>query len=192
MFKRTILVIALGLFSTAAFAKSVPYQIDSNHTQINFTYSHFGFSDITDRFNQVTGEFILDSADLGKSSISVTIPIDSISTGVPKLDEHLKSADFFDAAKFPTATFKSTKVQTAGDNKLKVSGDLTIHGVTKPVVLDVTVNKIGMHPMAKVAAAGFDASVTLLRSDFGVGNYAPGVSDQVKLQITMEARQSQP
>ena len=192
MFKRTFLVIALGLISTAAFAKAVPYAIDGNHTQVNFTYNHFGFSDITDRFMQVTGEFNLDTDDLSKSSINVTIPMDGLSTGVPKLDEHLKSPDFFDAAKFPTATFKSTKVEPAGDNKLKVSGDLTIHGVTKPVVLDVTINKIGPHPMAKVASAGFDASVTLLRSDFGVGNYAPAVSDQVKLQITMEARQAKP
>jgi polyisoprenoid-binding protein YceI len=192
MFKSSFLVIALGLFSTTAFAKAVPYQIDGNHTQVNFTYSHFGFSDITDRFMQVTGEFNLDTDDLTRSSINVTIPMEGLSTGVPKLDEHLKSPDFFDAAKFPTATFKSTKVEAAGDNKLKVSGDLTIHGVTKPAVLDVTVNKIGPHPMSKVASAGFDASATLLRSDFGVGNYAPGVSDQVKLQITMETHQAKP
>jgi polyisoprenoid-binding protein YceI len=190
MFKRTFLVIALGLIGTSAFAKAVPYDIDGNHTQVQFTYNHFGFSDITDRFMQITGEFNLDTGDLSKSSISVTIPIDGLSTGVPKLDEHLKSPDFFDAAKFPSATFKSTKVATAGDNKLKVSGDLTIHGVSKPVVLDVTVNKIADNPMSKVPSAGFDASVTLLRSDFGVANYAPGVSDQVKLQITMEAHQA--
>jgi polyisoprenoid-binding protein YceI len=189
MFKRTLLVLALGLLSTAAFAKTVPYEIDANHTQVNFTYNHFGFSNITDHFMHATGEFNLDTADLTKSSISVSIPIDSVDTGVPKLDEHLQSPDFFDAAKFPTATFKSTTVETAGADKLKVSGDLTIHGVTKPVVLDVTVNKIGEHPMSKAATAGFDASATLLRSDFGMGNYVPAVSDQIKLQITMEAHQ---
>lgn len=187
MFKRTVLIIALGLASTASFAKAVPYDIDGNHTQVNFSYNHFGFSNITDRFMQVTGEFNLDTADLTRSSINVSIPIDGLSTGVTKLDEHLKSADFFDAAKFPTATFKSTKVEAAGDNKLKVSGDLTIHGVTRPVLLDVTVNKIGEHPMLKVASAGFDASVTVKRSDFGMGNYLPVVSDEVNLRITLEA-----
>jgi polyisoprenoid-binding protein YceI len=190
MFKRTFLVVALGLVSTAAFAKAVPYDIDANHTQVQFSYSHFGFSDITDRFMQVTGEFNLDTDDLSKSSITVNIPIDGVSTGVPKLDAHLKSPDFFDAVKFPTATFKSTKVEIAGTGKLKVSGDLTIHGVTKPVLLDVTVNKLGENPMSKVPSAGFDASVTLLRSDFGMANYVPVVSDQVKLQITMEAHQA--
>ena len=188
MFKRTVLIIALGLASAASFAKAVPYDIDGNHTQVNFSYNHFGFSNITDRFMQVTGEFKLDTADLTRSSINVSIPIDGLSTGVTKLDEHLKSADFFDAAKFPTATFKSTKVEAAGDNKLKVSGDLTIHGVTRPVLLDVTVNKIGEHPMTKVASAGFDASVTVKRSDFGMGNYVPAVSDEVNLRITLEAR----
>jgi len=190
MFKRTFLVIAFSLISTAAFAKAVPYDIDGNHTQVNFTYNHFGFSDITDRFMQVTGEFNFDPADPTQSSIDISIPIDGVSTGVPKLDEHLKSPDFFDAAKFPTATFKSTKVEKDGDNKLKVSGDLTIHGITKPVVLDVTVNRIGEHPMSKIASAGFDASATVLRSDFGMANYVPAVSDQIKLQITMEAHQS--
>ena len=187
MFKRTLLVLALGLLGNAAFAKTTPYEIDSNHTQVQFTYNHFGFSDITDRFMQVTGEFNLDAADPTKSSISVSIPIAGLDTGVAKLDEHLKSPDFFDAAKFPTATFKSTKVEAAGTGKLKVSGDLTIHGVTKPVVLDVTINRIGEHPMMKVPSAGFDASVTLSRSDFGMANYVPAVSDAVKLQITMEA-----
>ena len=187
MFKRTFLVIALGLLSTAAFAKPAPYNIDANHTQVEFTYNHLGFSNITGRFMQVSGEFNFDQADPTQSSINITIPIDSLSTGVERLDEHMKTPDMFDAAKFPTATFKSTKVEAAGDNKLKVSGDMTIHGVTKPVVLDVTVNKVGIHPRTNAMVAGFDASVTLLRSDFGIDYGTPAVSDQVKLQITMEA-----
>jgi polyisoprenoid-binding protein YceI len=189
MFKRSLLVLVLGLLSASAFAKAVPYDIDANHTQINFSYRHFGFSDITDRFMQVSGVFNFDPAEPTKSSISVIIPMAGLSTGVPKLDEHLKSPDFFDAEKFPVATFKSSKVESAGSGRLKVNGDLSIHGVTRPVVLDVIVNKIGEHPMSKLPSAGFDASVTLKRSDFGVGNYAPGVSDEVKLQITMEAHQ---
>ena len=192
MFKRSLLVLALGLISASAFAKAVPYDIDGNHTQINFSYRHFGFSDITDRFMQVSGVFNFDPADPTKSSIEVSIPMAGLSTGVPKLDEHLRSPDFFDAEKFPAATFKSSKVEAVGANQLKVSGDLTLHGVTKPVVLDVVVNKIGEHPMTKVPSAGFDANVILKRSDFGLGNYVPAVSDEVKLQITMEAHQAKP
>ena len=103
MFKRSLLILALGLASASTFAKTVPYDIDANHTQINFSYRHFGFSDITDRFMQVTGVFNFDPADPTQSSIEVSIPMAGLSTGVPKLDEHLKSPDFFDAAKFPAA-----------------------------------------------------------------------------------------
>ena len=119
--------------------------------------------------------------------MTVTIPVDSIDTGVAKLDAHLKSPDFFDAAKFPMATFKSTRVERAGEHGLKVTGDLTLHGVTKPVVLDVVVNKIGPHPMAGRAAAGFDATATIKRSDFGISNYVPNVSDEIELSVSTEA-----
>ena len=117
------------------------------------------------------------------------IPLASLSTGVPKLDTHLSSADFFDAATFPTASFKSSKVSVVSPGKLKVAGDMTIHGVTRPVVLDVTINQLGEHPMRKSPAAGFDASATIKRSDFGVGGMVPMVSDEVRLDITLEAQQ---
>jgi polyisoprenoid-binding protein YceI len=106
---------------------------------------------------------------------------------VSKLDTHLQSADFFDVAKYPTASFKSTMVHVASDKELHVMGDLTIHGVSKPVTLNVKVNKIADHPMKKIPSAGFDATTLIKRSDFGVGAYAPAVSDEVKISITMEA-----
>lgn len=189
MLKRLVLVSLLSLSAFAAFAAG-PYAIDGSHTQVQFTYSHFGFSNITGRFDKVEGDFQFDAADPSQSSIAVSIPVSSLSTGVEKLDAHLLTADFFDAEKFPTATFKSTAVEAAGEGKLKVAGDLTIHGVTKPVVLDVTINKIGEHPMAKVPAAGFDATTTIKRSEFGVGGYVPAVGDEVTLRITMETRQA--
>jgi polyisoprenoid-binding protein YceI len=158
---------------------------------VQFTYSHLGFSNITGRFDQVQGDFRFDVADPTQSSVSITIPVQSISTGVDKLDEHLLKADFFDATQFPTATFTSTGVTAAGEGKLAVAGDLTIHGVTRPVVLDVTINKIGEHPMRKRPAAGFDARATLKRSDFGVGAYVPMVGDEVTLSITVEAFQAE-
>jgi polyisoprenoid-binding protein YceI len=187
MFKRLALasLLALATFSAQA-AES--YTIDPTHTQVEFTYSHFGFSNITGRFDTVESEFLFDPQDPTQSSVKVTIPMASLSTGVEKLDTHLLSADFFDAEKYPTATFTSTGVTAAGEGQLKVAGDLSIHGVTRPVVLDVTINKIGEHPMAKTPAAGFDARTTIKRSDFGVGNYAPAVSDEVLIEITVESR----
>ena len=114
-------------------------------------------------------------------------PSPASNTGVPALDTHLKSPDFFDADKFPTATFKSTKVEQTSPTTAKVTGDLTIHGVTKPVTLNVTLNKEDIHPMMKKDDAGFTATGSILRSDFGIGNYVPMVSDQIDLYIEAEA-----
>jgi polyisoprenoid-binding protein YceI len=183
------LVLSLALaVSATAFAAPVPYTIDPGHTQVHFTYSHLGLSNITGRFDQVEGTFNFDPADPAASSVAVTIPVESIDTGVDKLDAHLKSEDFFDVAKFPTATFTSTKITADGDARWKMAGDLTIHGVTRPVVFDVVVNKVGEHPMMKVPTAGFDASTTVKRSDFGMAYAVPAVGDEVTIRITMEAR----
>ncbi|GAB2506691.1 YceI family protein [Arenimonas alkanexedens] len=178
-----------SLLAVAAFGAQAAdkYDIDPTHTQVEFTYNHLGFSNITGRFDAVEGDFRFDPTDPTQSSVSITIPVASISTGVAELDEHLQKSDFFDVAAYPTATFQSTGVTAAGEGALKVAGDLTIHGVTLPVVLDVTINKIGEHPMRKVAAAGFDATTTIKRSDFGVGGYVPMVGDEVRIDITVEA-----
>jgi len=163
------------------------YKLDPTHTDVLVQWSHFGFSHPSAHFGNAEGTLVYDAADVGKSSVEVTLPLSGLNSFTAKFDEHLRSADFFDAAKFPTATFKSTKVEAAGTNKLTVTGDLTVKGITKPVVLDVTVNGAGEHPMAKVPSVGFDATTTIKRSDFGVGAYAPAVSDDVKVRITTEA-----
>jgi polyisoprenoid-binding protein YceI len=181
------LATALLLAAGSATAAPVRYDLDPNHTRIDFSWTHFGFSHPMGRFDRFDGDFRFDPADPTKSSVTVTIPIDSIDTGVAKLDAHLKTDEFFDVAKYPTATFKSTRVERSGEHGLKVTGDLTLHGVTKPVVLDVTVNRIGRHPMAGRDAAGFDASATIKRSDFGISNYVPNVSDEIRLSISTEA-----
>jgi polyisoprenoid-binding protein YceI len=184
-----LLLPALFALAFAGSASAARYEIDANHTQVRFTYTHLGYSHISGRLGDVTGNFDFDAAKPANSSIDVQVPLASLSTGVPKLDAHLSSADFFNAGTFPTATFKSNKVTVVSPGKLKVAGDMTIHGVTKPVVLDVTVNKLGEHPMSKTPAAGFDASATIKRSDFGMGGGVPMVSDEVRLDITMEAHQ---
>jgi len=162
------------------------YQLDPSHTDVLVQWTHFGFSQPSAQFGISEGTLTWDADDVSKSSVQVSIPVTAIDTFVDKLDEHLKSGDFFDAGKFPNATFKSTSVAAAGTNKLTVTGDLTIRDVTKPVTLDVTLNGAGEHPMLKKQAIGFSATGTIKRSDFGVGAYAPNVSDDVQLRITTE------
>jgi polyisoprenoid-binding protein YceI len=187
-FRRPLLALALAALSLPAFAATVPYEIDSRHTQVLFTYSHFGLSNITGRFADVTGTLAFDAEHPEASSVNVTIPVDSLSTGVAKLDEHMKSPDMFDAAQFPTATFASTSVTAAGENHWKIDGNLTLHGVTRPVVLDAQTNFVGPHPMNKAPAAGFDAIATIKRSEFGIAYALPGVPDDVRIRITVEAK----
>ena len=172
--------------STSAFAADT-YKLDAGHTSVTFQYTHFGFSHPTGKFMNAVGSVTLDDATPANSSVEVSFDINGINTGVAALDTHLKSADFFDAAKFPTATFKSTKVVQTSATTADVTGDLTIHGVTKPVTLKVTLNKKDVHPMMKKVDAGFTATGTINRSDFGMGNYVPAVSDQVDLYIEAEA-----
>lgn len=185
--RKTLLTAALALLAAPAFAAPVTYTIDPGHTMVLATWNHFGFSNPSADFGDAEGTIVYDAAKPSASSVEVTLPLSGLQTFVPKLNEHLAGSDFFDAAKFPTATFKSTKVVPTGKDTLKVSGDLTIKGITKPVVLEVKLNKAGEHPMRKVQAIGFDATATVKRSDFGVGAYAPMVSDEVKLRITTEA-----
>jgi polyisoprenoid-binding protein YceI len=192
----TLLFVSLSVF--AADGAKVPgaekYDIDASHSEIVFGWNHFGFSNPTARFDKIEGSVLLDKADLTKSSISVSLPLESLDTRVAKLDEALKSPDFFDAARYPTITFKSTKVEKAGENGLKITGDLTVHGVTKPVTLDAKVNKIGIFEIPgviKVETAGFDATTVIKRSDFGVTKYVPAVSDEIPVRITLDAKQAQ-
>ena len=136
--KRPLLAAALALASTVAFAAPLTYKIDANHTDVVASWSHFGFSNPIAHFGKVDGNITYDPANVGASKVEVTIPLSGLDSHVPDFDAHLRSADFFDAEKFPSITFKSTSVKAAGKGKLKVTGDLTIKGVTKPVTLTVT------------------------------------------------------
>ncbi|MDQ3205171.1 MAG: YceI family protein [Pseudomonadota bacterium] len=183
----SILAASLSLAGAAAVAAPVTYVIDPNHTDVIASWSHFGFSNPVAHFGDVDGSITYDADDVGQSSVAVTIPLSGLESHVEAFNEHLRGEDFFDAAKYPEINFKSTKVEAAGEGKLRVLGDLTMRGVTRPVTLDVTINKIGEQPMAKRAAAGFDATTVIKRSDFGLDKYAPNVSDEVTLRITTEA-----
>ena len=186
MIKRLLLAAALATATTCAFATPVTYQMDPAHTNVIAQWNHFGFSNPSANFGQAKGVLVYDAQNPAASSVKVTLPLSGLNTFTAKFDDHLRTADFFDAAQFPDATFNSTRVEAAGEGKLKVIGDLTIKGVTHPVVLDVTLNKVGEN-MGKQPTIGFDATTTLKRSDFGVGMYAPAVSDEVHIRITTEA-----
>ena len=192
MLKRILLSSLLAAASLPALAAPQKYDIDPAHSQIVFTWNHLGFSNPSATLEKIGGEFQLDTDDLTKSSVTVILPLEGIHTGVPKLDTHLKTPEFFDASKYPEIRFKSTKVEKSGAEGLKITGDLSIHGITKPVTLNAKVNKIGDNAMMKTKSAGFDADVTLKRSDFAVSYGVPNVSDDIKVHITFAADVAKP
>jgi polyisoprenoid-binding protein YceI len=186
MIRRLIVAAAALLAASPLYA--VTYTFEPQHTQGVLRWNHLGFANPTAQFNTVEGTLEFDPADPTHSSVAVTIPLTSMSTGVPDLNDDFKSSDFFDFAKFPIATFKSRKIEKgATPDTLKVAGDLSVHGITKPVVLDVTINKVGTNPRNQVPTVGFEAMATLKRSDFGLGLYVPQVSDEIRIHITAEA-----
>lgn len=184
-------LLAATLVSAFAFAGTAfaadKYVLDSSHSQIVFEYNHLGFSTTYGMFSGFTGEIMFDEANPAASSVSVDISTESLITGWDARTEHFLGADFFDAAAAPAITFKSTGINVTGENTAIITGDLTLNGVTKSLDLDAKLNKTEEHPMAKKPWAGFDATTTIMRSDFDMGNFAPFVSDEVKLLISIEA-----
>lgn len=179
------LLAAFALSGSALAAEK--YTLDSSHSQILFEYDHLGYSTTYSMFSGFGGEIMLDKENPGNSSITVNIATDTLITGWDGRTQHLLSADFFDAGNAPTITFTSTNIDVTGDETAKVTGDLTVNGVTKPISLDAKLNKMGTHPQKKIDWVGFDATTTLMRSDFDMGMFAPFVSDEVKLVISVEA-----
>ena len=181
------LTLAASLVLAAMPLHATTYTIEPDYTQGVFRWNHLGFSTPAAQVSQGQGTLEFDPASPTRASVNVTIPLTSLNTGVPALDEHLRSEDFFEVAKFPTASFRSTKVeQGAGKDRLKVTGELNLHGVTKPVTLEVTVLKVGTNPRTSLPTVGFEATTTLKRSDFGLGAFVPQVSDEIRLQLTSQ------
>ncbi len=186
-FTKLFAAIALSAAAAApALAAPETYTIDGTHTFPRFSYSHFGMSTQLSRFNTTTGTIVLDKA-AKTGSVDVVIDTKSVDTGFKVFDGHIQGEDFLDTAKFPTATFKSTKVVFDGDKPSTVEGNLTIKGVTKPVTLKVTSFLNQAHPMLKKDAIGADATVTVKRTEFNAGKYAPYVGDDVTITLSVEA-----
>lgn len=205
--KRTFFVAAVALASVSITAPSFAqetgpstdpalleagsYAVETAHTRVMFGVSHFGFNDYFGEFTGATGTLVLDTQNPAASKLDVTVPTANIHTSNAKLDGELKSADWFDAAKYPTITFKSTSITVTGPGKADVAGDLTMHGVTKPIVLSAIFNAAGPNPMSKVYTSGFHVSGNIKRSDFGINTYLPAIGDEVKLMISAAFEKSQ-
>ena len=178
--------VALLLAATPAAAAPDKYSFDPAHTQILFSVSHLGFSHSHGRFNTFGRSFTFDEKNPASSTIDVTVDTASVDMGSKEWDDAVRAEALLNAAKFPKMTFKSRSVTKTGEKTGTVTGDLTLLGVTKPVTLDVTYNKSGNHPYTKNHLAGFSASATLKRSDFGMSKYIPDVGDEVAITIEVE------
>ena len=182
----TLAVAALATLSGAAFAAPETFVIDGAHTFPRFSYSHFGFSTQLSRFNKTSGKIVLDR-EAKTGSVDVVIDTKSVDTGFDVFNGHIQGEDFLSTEKFPSATFKSTKVRFEGDKPVAVEGDLTIKGVTKPVTLTLTSFILQPHPMLKKDAIGANATTRISRTEFGAGKYAPNVGDEVTIDLAVEA-----
>jgi polyisoprenoid-binding protein YceI len=175
---------AQGLNADPSAVTGGTYALEPTHTQIVFKINHMGFTNYYGDFSGASGSLRLDPKDAAVDSLAVTVPVDSVSTTSPKLVEELKSADWFDAAKYPTMSFRSHHVTVTSPGHALVEGELTLHGVTRPVTLEARFMGSGVNPLDKAYTVGFDVSGHIKRSDFGVSKYVPLVSDEVNLMIS--------
>jgi polyisoprenoid-binding protein YceI len=160
------------------------YAVEPAHTRVQFTVSHMGFTEWYGDFTGASGSLTLDPAKPAASKLDISIPTASVSTTNAKLDGELKSADWFGADQFPTIRFVATKVTPTGASTASIAGDLTFHGVTRPVTLAARFHGAGVNPLDKAYTVGFDATTTIHRSDFGVKTYVPLIGDEVAIRIS--------
>lgn len=172
------------LVTEPAKVQAGAYKVEPSHTRVLFAVSHMGFSTWYGDFTGASGSLVLDPARPANSRLDVSVPTGSVSTTNSVLDGELKSADWFDAAKYPTITFKSRQVTVTAPGRADVAGDLTLHGVTKPVTLKAKFNAAGANPLSKAYTVGFEVSGKIKRSDFGVTKYVPVVGDDVDIIIS--------
>lgn len=182
--------LAFGLASAAAAAPET-YTLDPSHSQIVFSYNHLGFSTTTGMFSGFEGTIRFDAEDPAASSVEVAFPTASLITGWDERTAHFLTADFFGAEEAPEISFTSTAIEVTGEKTGKITGDLTINGITKPVVLEAEMTQMGEHPMAKAPWVGFNATTTIARSDFDMGQFAPFIGDEVSVSISIEAMKAE-
>lgn len=188
MIKKIIFALFASFFlPSIASAGADKYEFDKSHTHIIFLVSHLGFSNMIGRIKDYDGYFTFDEKEPEKSAVDVTLKTASVDTDVPALNKELYGEHFFNVEKFPDIRFKSTKITVTGKNTGDITGDVTMLGVTRPVVLHVTYNKSGIHPYTNNYTSGFTADAVVKRSDFGMNAFAPPVvGDDVKLHLEVE------
>ncbi|HCD9490754.1 TPA: YceI family protein [Legionella pneumophila] len=179
-------ILAVFALPSYVYAEPQTLTLDNQHTYVLWRVKHLGFSTQAGKW-YASGQLVLDKDNPQQSKVNVTINVDDIVTGIPELDKHLKSKLFFDTKQFPTATFVSNRVEVMGKNKAKVYGMLTLHGVTKPIILNVILNKAGINLLNDRETAGFSATTSLKRSDYGIKALIPEVGDDVEIEIEAEA-----
>ena len=184
--KKFTLALALSAFSAATLAAPETFNIEATHTAPRFEYNHFGYSNQLHRFDKTSGKIVFDAA-AKTGSVDVTIDATSVNTGYALFNQHIQGEDYFDTARYPVITFKSTRVKFEGDKPVAVEGNLTIKGVTKAITLTLTSFHAMPHPMAKKDAIGANAITRVKRSEFNMGKNAPYVSDEVTLSLAVEA-----
>lgn len=184
--KKIVIATFALVASFAGLAQS--WTLDKSHSKLNFSVAHLLISDVDGSFKNINSKFTASKADFTDANIELTADVNTINTDDENRDKHLKSPDFFDAAKYNTLTFKSKSFQKVSENKYKLAGDLTMHGVTKPVVLDVVYKGSAVHPYSKKTVAGFKITGSLKRSDFGIGTSTPSaiVGDEVAIVANTE------
>jgi polyisoprenoid-binding protein YceI len=182
-------VVAQGAFSNdPTEVQAGDYRLDPGHSKITWSVDHFGFSTYVGQFSKVEGTLSIDPKTATEAKLDVTIDANSVGTLNPALDAHLKSADFLDTAKFPTATFKATTIKMTGKRTADITGDLTLRGVTKPVTVAATFNLAGVNPVDRTYSLGFAGKAKIKRTDFGVSAYAPALGDEVTLELEAELK----
>jgi polyisoprenoid-binding protein YceI len=183
------LCLVLFLFSNLPALADETLAIDQHHSAVVFNWDYRGFSHPVARLEKLEGKIVLNRSDITKSSVSVSMPLEGLRTGVELLDRHLQGDEFFNATKYPVITFKSTRIVKGPMDTLEITGDLSMHGMTRPVVLHARINRIQPGQPGQPVQAGFEADAMLRRTDFAVDKYVPAVSDEIDVHITLEAFQ---
>ncbi|WP_115511394.1 YceI family protein [Xanthomonas arboricola] len=185
---RLLLLPALVVTSLAATAAPVRYALDPVHTRVLFAVEHAGFSKALGTVSGTSGTLVFDPDDWASARLDVTVPLRRADLGDAKWNEATLARNLLDAERFPDAHFVSTQVEASGENHAKVTGNLTLHGVTRPVTLDVTLNALKRHPLPPFRrTAGFSATATLSRAEFGIDAWKSMIGDTVELRIEAEA-----
>ena len=182
----SVLVVAFSMCAAPVARAADEFVFDAGHTLVMFAADHFGFTRVFGRFNDVDGQFTIDRENATNNSVSVKINAASLDTGVADRDKHLRSPDFFNVGEHPAITFESTGVTFGDGDALRVAGNLTMLGVTKPVALDLKINKVA--PLRGALVAGISGSLVVKRSEFGMSFLSNGIGDEIQIWIEVEGK----